>query len=305
MMVSFFYSILFKRYLISIVGFLLFFHPLSVYSQPQAHFNPSLLSPVQKGDFLLMESLNEQALQLYESLIAKGEGGGYSFRGLILAYKGMNKLNAAEFWTENYLGENPNSSLALYASGYVFYLKKNLKKAEELFKKALKYDNNNALALNNLGAVFLGQNSYAEAVSLVHKAIQVNPKEPMFFSNLETIYKKMGDPELIIADYNFYLGKDDPDVIKGYGMAVSRRMRQISFRLYSKGHLNEAILKWIEIERIYKKINHQTGLVPVYFSLGLLNEEKGDSQNAKRYFNQVLTLNPLHIQAKERLNILQ
>ena len=287
------------------MGFLLFFQPLPVYSQPQAHFNPSLLSPVQKGDFLLMQSLNEQALQLYESLIAKGEGGGYSFRGLILAYKGMNKLNAAEFWTENYLGENPNSSLALYASGYVFYLKKNLKKAEELFKKALKYDNNNALALNNLGAVFLGQNSYAEAVSLVHKAIQVNPKEPMFFSNLENIYKKMGDPELIIADYNFYLGKDDPDMIRGYGMAVSRRMRQASFRLYSKGHLDEAILKWIEIERIYKKINHQTGLVPVYFSLGLLNEEKGDSQNAKRYFNQVLTLNPLHIQAKERLNILQ
>ena len=87
-------------------------------------------------------------------------------------------------------------------------------------------------------------------------------------------------------------------------MVVSRRMRQASFRLYSKGHLDEAILKWIEIEKIYKKINHQAGLVPVYFSLGLWNEEKGNSQNAKKYFNQVLKLNPLHIQAKERLNAL-
>ena len=305
MMPSFFCSMRFKLHFSWMMAFFFFFHPLSVCSQPQAHFNPSSLSPVQKGDFLLAQSLNEQALQLYESLIAKGEGGGYSFRGLILAYKGMNKLNVAESWAENYLVENPNSSIALYALGYVFYLKKSMKKAEELFKKALEYNANNALALNNLGAVLLSQNSFTKAVSLVHKAIQVNPKEPMFFSNLENIYKKMGDPELIIADYNFYLGKDDPDVIKGYGMAVSRRMRQISFRLYSKGHLNEAILKWIEIERIYKKINHQTGLVPVYFSLGLLNEEKGDSQNAKRYFNQVLKLNPLHIQAKERLNILQ
>ncbi len=287
-----------------IIVFLLFFKPLSVYSQPQGQFNPSLLSPVQKGDFLLMQSLNEQALQLYESLIAKGEGGGYSFRGLILAYKGMNKLDAAESWIENYLGENPNSSIALYALGYVFYLKKSMKKAEELFKRALEYDANNALALNNLGAVLLSQNSYTEAVSLVQKAIQVNPKEPMFFSNLERIYVKIGDPELIVADYNFYLGENNPDVIRGYGMVVSRRMRQASFRLYSKGHLDEAILKWIEIEKIYKKINHQAGLVPVYFSLGLLNEEKGNSQNAKKYFNQVLKLNPLHIQAKERLNAL-
>ena len=305
MMLSFFYSIFFKRHLICIAGFLLIFQPLSVYSQPKANFNPSQLSPVQKGEFLLMQSLNEQALKLYQSLIAKGEGGGYSFRGLILAYKGMNKLNDAESWAENYLGENPNSSLALYASGYVFYLKKSMKKAEELFKKALEYDAHNALALNNLGAVLLSKNSYNEAVNLVQKAIQVNPKEPMFFSNLENIYKKMGDPELISADYNFYLEKDDPEVIRGYGIAVSRRLRQASFRLYSKGHLDEAILKWIEIERIYKKIKYQTGLVPVYFSLGLLNEEKGDRKNAKRYYNQVLTLNPLHIQAKERLNILQ
>jgi tetratricopeptide (TPR) repeat protein len=305
MMLSFFYPIRFKRYLILIMVFFLFFQPLSVYSQPQAHFNPSLLSPVQKGGFLLMQSLNEEALQLYESLITKGEGGGYSFRGLILAYKGMNELNAAKTWTENYLEEHPNSSVALYASGYVFYLKKSMKKAEELFKKALEYDANNALALNNLGAVLLSQNSYAKAVDLVRKAIRVNPKEPMFFSNLENIYKKMGAPELIIADYNFYLGENDLDVIRGYGVAVSRHMRQASFRLYSNGLLDEAILKWVEIERIYKKIDHQSGLVPVYFSLGLLYEEKGDSQNAKKYFNQVLTLNPLHIQAKERLNTLQ
>ena len=63
--------------------------PLSVYSQPQGHFNPSSLSPIQRGDFLLLQSLNEEALLLYQSLIIKGEGGGYAFRGLVRAYKGM------------------------------------------------------------------------------------------------------------------------------------------------------------------------------------------------------------------------
>jgi tetratricopeptide (TPR) repeat protein len=302
---NFFNPIYFKQYLVRVIVFFLLFNPLSVYSQSPDHFNPYSLSPVQKGDYLLMQSLNEEALQLYQSLITNGEGEGYAFRGLIRAYEGMNRLDAAEVWTEKYLADNPNSSIALYASGYVFYLKKSMKKAEELFYKALKYDVNNALALNNLGAVLLSQNSYTQAVSYVHKAIQVNPKEPIFFRNLEKIYKKMGDSELIIADYNFYLKKDDPDVIRGYGMAVSRRMRQSSFRLYSNGNLEKAILKWLEIEVIYKEIKHQTGLVPVYFSLGLLNEEKGNRQNAKKYFNQVLALNPLHIQAKERLNDLQ
>ena len=112
----------------------------------------------------------------------------------------------------------------------------------------------------------------------------------------------MGNPDQIIADYNFYLkGEDNSDLIRGYGMAVGRRMRQASFKLYSEGHLDKATLKWKEIEKIYKKIDYKSGLVPVYFSLGLLYEEKGDLNNAQGYFKQVLMLNPLHIQAKERL----
>ena len=181
-----------------------------------------------------------------------------------------------------------------------------MKRAEELFNKALALDANNALALNNLSAVLLSQKLYAQAVNLVHKAIRVNSKEPMFFSNLETIYKRMGDPDLIVTDYNFYLKEEgDPDLIRGYGMAVGRSMRQSSFRLYHEGHLDQAILKWVEIERIYKEIDHKAGLVPVYFSLGLLHEEKDDRQNAQKYFNGVLMLNPLHIQAKERLDNLR
>jgi tetratricopeptide (TPR) repeat protein len=236
-------------------------------------------------------------------LVLKDGGNGYAFRGLVLAYKGLGRLDDAESWVETYLTEKPFSSAALYASGYIFFLKDDIKNAEELFKKAIELDYTNALALNNLGAVRLSKKSYTQAVSLVRKAIQINPKEPMFFMNLETIYKKMGDPSLIITDYNFYLKeKEDLDLIRGYGMAVGRNMRQASFRLYNKGYLEKTILKWVEIEKIYKEIDHQSGLVPVYFSLGILYEEKGDFQNAKNYFDLVLKLNPLHIQAKERLD---
>ena len=298
-----FSSLYFKRGYIWIMILLSLSSPPPVYSKPQSHFNSSLLSPIQRADFLLMQSLNEEALLLYQSLIVKDEANGYHFRGLVRAYKGMGRLGDAESWLESYLTGNPDSSPALYASGYTFYLKEDMKRAEELLNKALELDANNALALNNLSAVLLSQKSYVQAVNLVHKAIRVNPKEPMFFSNLETIYKRMGDPDLIITDYNFYLKEGgDPDLIRGYGMAIARSMRQLSFRLYSEGHLEQSILKWLEIERVYKEIDHKAGLVPVYFSLGLLHEEKSDRKNARKYFNRVLMLNPSHIQAKKRLS---
>ena len=301
-----FSSLYFKRGYIWIMILLSLSFPPPVCSKPQSHFNSSLLSPIQRADFLLMQSLNEEALLLYQSLIVKDEANGYPFRGLVRAYKGMGRLGDAESWLESYLTGNPDSSPALYASGYTFYLKEDMKRAEELLNKALELDANNALALNNLSAVLLSQKSYVQAVNLVHKAIRVNPKEPMFFSNLETIYKRMGDPDLIITDYNFYLKEGgDPDLIRGYGMAVARSMRQLSFRLYSEGHLEQSILKWLEIERVYKEIDHKAGLVPVYFSLGLLHEEKDDRKNARKYFNRVLMLNPSHIQAKKRLSNLR
>jgi tetratricopeptide (TPR) repeat protein len=292
----------FKRvYLWVIIIWSLSFSSL-VYSQPLNHSDSALLSPIQRADFLLMKSLYNEALLLYKSLIVKDDTNGYAFRGLVRAYKGMGRLDDAESWIETYLIKKSFSSTALYASGYIFYLKEDLKRAEELFQKALELNENNALALNNLGAIRLSKKSYTQAVNLVRKAIQINPKEPMFFKNLETIYKQMGNPSLIITDYNFYLKeKEDLDLIRGYGMAVGRNMRQASFRLYNKGYLEKTILKWVEIEKIYKEIDHQSGLVSVYFSLGILYEEKGESQNAKNYFDLVLKLNPLHIQAKERL----
>jgi len=301
-----FSSLYFKRDYIWIITLLSLSFPPSVCSHPQSNFNSSLLSPMQRADSLLMQSLDEEALLLYQSLIIKdGTRSGYAFRGLVRAYRGMGRLSDAGSWLENYLVGNPDSSPALYASGYFFYLKEDMKRAEELFNKALELDANNALALNNLSAVLLSKKSYAQAVSLAHKAIRINPKEPMFFSNLEKIYKRMGAPDLIITDYNFYLKEGGADLIRGYGLAVARIMRQSSFRLYNEGHLDQAILKWLEIERIYKEIDHEVGLVPVYFSLGLLHEEKDDRKKAQKYFNRVLMLNPLHIQAKERLDNLR
>ena len=275
--------------------------PSLVHSKSPSHFDPSLLSPIQKGEYLLAQSLNDEALRLYQTLIGEEKGGGYAFRGMVRAYKNMGKLKEAGAWIETFLAKNPDSSPALYASGYLNFLKKDMKKAEQLFNRALEFNASNALALNNLGAILSNQKLYILAAKKVREAIRINPNESMFFHNLEAIYKKMGKPSLIIADYNFYLEQGAPSLVRGYGMAVGRNMRQAGFRLYNAGRLDDAISKFMEIEAVYKEIRYKPGLVPIYFSLGLLFEEKGDLQNAKNYFSHVLTLNPLHIQARERL----
>lgn len=279
--------------------------PSLVYSQSLSHFDPSSLSPIQKGEFLLAQSLKDDALQLYQSLIGEGKEGVYAFRGMVRAYKSMDKLEEAKVWIEKFLLNNPDSSQALYAFGYTYYLQEDMKMAEQFFDRALELNADNALALNNLGAIFSQQQSYSQATEKVREAILINPKETMFFRNLEAIYKKMGDPGLIIADYNFYLEQGAADLAKGYGMAAGRNMRQTGFRFYHEGRLDDAIQKFLEIEKVYKSIKHQLGLVPVYFSLGLLYEEKGENKNAKKYLNRVLVLNPLHIQAQERLKNIQ
>ena len=279
--------------------------PSLAYPQPQKYFDAQSLSAIQKGELLLRQSLNDQALRLYQSLIDERKGGEYAFRGMVRAYKSMDNLKDAEVWIKNFMSKNLDSSSGMYSLGYVYYLKNDMKKAEAYFKKALKLDSNNTLALNNFGAVLSNQNLHTQAAEKVQKAIRINPKEPMFYKNLETIYKNMGNPELIIADYYLYLKQGSLDLIRGYGIAVGRHLRQNGFKLYNDGRLIDAISKFMEIETIFKRINHQFGLVPIYFSLGLLHEEKGDLEKSKIYFNKVLKLNPLHIQAKERLNLLR
>lgn len=290
-----------RRYHLFIIISIFLYLPSLVCAQPAGHFNLSLLSPIQKGEYLLAQYKNNEALQLYQSIIIDGSEDEYAFRGLVRAYHNMKKLEQAESWIQGFLSNNLNSSPALYALGYVSYLKKNMGKAEQLLNQALRSNASNTLALNNLGAILAYKKLYKEAAEKVREAIQTNPRELMFFRNLEAIYQKMNNPNLIITDYNFYLEQGDAKIIRGYGMAVARNMRQAGFKFYSEGRLGDAIMKFAEIETVYKKIRHESGLVPIYFSLGLLYEEKGDVQNAKKYFNQVLSLNSMHIHAQERL----
>ena len=60
------------------------------------------------------------------------------------------------------------------------------------------------------------------------------------------------------------------------------------------------ILEYPELS-VSKEIDDIKGQVPALFSLGLLQEEKGNAQKAQEYFSRVLAINPNHIQARDMI----
>ena len=266
-----------------------------------AHTSEFRLSPEQKAEFLLNRQQYEKALSAYKSLLKERNEDSYVFRGLVRAYEGLHRLKEVEGFIKDYLSSYSSSSAGQYGLGYYYYLQGDDPKAQEQFEKAIGLDEQNVLAWNNWGASLSRTKSYTYAVEKVKQAIRRNPGNPMFYNNLSMIYDAMGEPGLFFAEYRQYV-RDGPNLVaQAYGRVIAKTLRQEAFRFFSQGNLDEAIKKFSETARIYKEIDHKPGLVPIYFGLGILYEEKGDVKIAQTFFKKVLAINPDHLQAREKV----
>ena len=256
-------------------------------------------SPKEKAELLFARGLYKESIEKYKEILRTEKEMSYIFRMMLKAWKAMNDFASAEQFLKGY--SKPGSTHFWYATGYLNYLKADYPKAEEAFKQAIELEPKNGLAWNNLGAVFAEKKQYALAVEKVKKAIDVNPKEPMFVWNLNKIYKEMGEPGRFKSEYENFLQQNFKQLAWTYGKVLVRVIRQSAFGSYSKGELDQAILGFKEMLKIYQEIGDTKGEVPAYFSLGLLHEEKGNFEKAQEYFSRVLAINPNHIQAREKI----
>lgn len=253
------------------------------------------------AEMLLSQGHFELALNSFKELLDRGHADPYIFRGIVKSYRGADRMKEAESFIKQYLIEKPGTSAAQYGLGYHYFLIEEFPKAEEFFQRSVLADPKNALAWNNWGVVDSANKSYPAAVEKVHKAMSIDPSEPMFFKNLEIIYREMGSPDKFRTDYEAARKKGDRPLTLGYGKALARSMRQEGFKLYAQGELDQCIQKFKTMVALYEEIKYEPGLVPGYFSLGLLYEEKGDPTTAEKYFRDVLAINPNHIQAREKV----
>ncbi len=290
---------------IGLLTFLLFFlisTPYAGASENPAHPEEPTLTSKQKADFLLSSKRYEEALEAYFKSLAEEESeDSRLFRGIVKAYAGAGRLAEAENFIEGFLSTHPESSAAQYGLGYFHYLEGNDSGAQDRFAEAVRLQAGNALAWNNWGASLARTKSYTLAVEKVKEAIRLESSNPMYYNNLRIIYGDMGSAGLFIADYKRYVKEGPRLVAQGYGRLIAKTLRQESFRHYSQGNLDQAIGKFEEIIEIYEETGSRVGLVPVYFGLAVLHEEKGDEKLAQKYFKEVLSINPNHLQAREKV----
>ena len=262
-------------------------------------------TPLAKGNYYLSNKQYHQALLVFKALVEKEPSNNYVFRSLALAWNGLDQFNEGEAYLKDYLSIHPMSDSAMYGLGFLYYLDGRWNKSEEFLNKATASNPGNALALNNMGAVYAQQKKFSKAEAIVKKAIGHRPSELMFYENLFGVYKRAGATSKFAIEFHQLLKKKSTDVTRGYGITLARHKRQEGFRLYSQAKLNETIDTFVELLQIYSDIKRGSGIIATLFSLGLLYEEQGDLINARDSYNNVLKINPKHLQALERIKSLK
>ncbi len=272
----------------------------SVITEAKPHGEGFQFSEKDRADFYFSQGKLKKAIEAYKlALVDKEEYSGYIFRNMVKAWDALGAHDEAETFLNEYRRSNEKSSEVWYALGFLHYIKNEGQKAEELFKKATALDSKNGLAWNNWAAVLVNNKRYSEALLKVRAAIQTNPKELMFFFNLKKIFEEMGEGHRFEEEYLDSLKEGSG--AWGYGKVLARTIRQKAFNDYDKGNLVKAIAGFEKILNIYRQINDVDGQVPALFSLGLLHEENGDVQKGQEFFRKVLSINPEHIQAREKV----
>jgi tetratricopeptide (TPR) repeat protein len=270
-----------------------------VNTEAQLHPDPDDFQLHAKADVYFAQGKFKEALKIYKSVLEDETEPGYIFRNMVKAWDAMGALDQAENFLNGYRQSHETSSAVWYALGYLQYIKGKDSKAAELFKRAIELDPQNGLAWNNWAASLVNGKHFQEALEKVRTAIRSNPKELMFFFNLKKIFEQMGEEQRFEEEYENSLKEG----IKpwGYGKVLARSLRQKAFGDYDKGDLDGAIASFEKMLKIYQQIDDVNGEVPALFSLGILYEESGNVQKGQEFFKRVLSINPNHIQAREKI----
>lgn len=273
-------------------------------AQSPQHLQSFNISPLQKGDILLLAKKPEEALKVFSDLWLNEPQNSYAVRGIVRSYQALGKLPEAISRFNQYLEKDPQSSPAKYGVGYVFYLQGKYEESKKALNDALSLDRENALALNNLAAVLAELKDYANALPKVKEAINIAPKDLMYYRNLQMIYTSSGKPATFEEEYRQLLKENSLDKARGYGLILAQQLRQKGFKLYADGKIDEAAKTMGDMLVLYREINHEPGIVAGLFSLAVLYEEQGNMEEALEKYRGVLKINPQHIQAREKVRFL-
>ncbi|MBT4937459.1 tetratricopeptide repeat protein, partial [Candidatus Peregrinibacteria bacterium] len=152
--------------------------------------------------------------------------------------------------------------------------KKDTKKAEEYFKKAIKADTNFTKAYNNLAEIYISQNKLKQAAKILEKALK-QKQSAQTYSNLGMIYGKLEDFDKAIESYIKALTIDPqrPRALSNLGVVYLK-----------KGDEENAI-------RAFKHaLNMDKKNVALYVQLAALYDKIKDKENAIKFYTYLIKM---------------
>jgi len=213
------------------------------------------------------------------------------------------KITTAIDWLQKALAFNPpEKDLVLNNLGLLYAKKGEFIKAREMFEQALTVGMNTEMVYNNLGSVSLSLGDYAKAVEYYRFAVDSRPTvKSLYIESLRRAYieyyhdeedgyisvaaKKELSTEINEDD----LARYDADIIEQFG-----RSKEREGELYS--NLARALEMNGEIDEAFKNaaiaLNYAPNSYEVQYRLGNLYLRKGMLEDAQRYINKSLKLNP-------------
>jgi tetratricopeptide (TPR) repeat protein len=179
--------------------------------------------------------------------------------------------------------------------------------AKNLIEHVLSDEPENFLANIYTGIFYLKLGSYELAVNQFIKMLQINPFHIDIRLNLALAYKQMGDTENLITLLTEILdsvpGNLPAKVLIGiaYGEAgdyrnAIRNLAEVAFS--EKYFMNKSLPKG---DTFWIKSLHET----IHYNLGVAYLNKGNLENAKRSFDEVLTINPQNSDVRRTMNSLE
>jgi len=270
-------------------------------AEENPHHPVQSLSQKDRALLALASKEYEKAIPDFVQLVQEEGADSYVLRGFVQTFKGVNRLDEADQILLHLEMKYPNSSEIKFGQGLSALYQGKKEIAESLFDESVTIHPRNALAWNAWSTLLADRGDYVSAVQKNWEAIRLNPEESIFFENLRFIYKQMQHPELFVSKYKEQLEKGEEAIALGFAKVLAQGLRQEGFRYYSQNMIDLAIESFLKMEKIYNEVHYVSGMVPALFSLGLLYEEKGDIKTSQLYFQRVLSLNPQHLQARDKL----
>ena len=271
----------------------------------QSHEQEFALPPQEMGETLLNMGQLEPAQAIFSRLFETQAEDAYVVRGLVKSMAGMNKLEKAREQLEAYLKDHPESSAVLYGMGLIHLMERKTGPAEEFLNKAISIDPANAPALNTLAVSLYERKEYQAAIDRLHQAVEKSPGDLLVYRNLWRTYAAMDKTALFHKEFEQARQENATPRILGYGRAYAGSLRQQGFKEYQAGNLDGAYMKMKTMLEVYRDIKYSSGEVSALFSLGLLEEERGNKSSALDLYRTLLKISPNHIQGRERLQALE